>query len=294
MVNIRQLVAEPSRPTGARPVDYAPASPDAPFECFTFAELRSRVGAAEIGDLQLLHFDMLIACRSGEGRHEVDFETTRIDRHRWLHIRAGQVHRWISADDDADLVLLAPRSTSPHWRSGPRIIELDDDELDDLDPLLELLRFRRRSDVGMATLLAMRDLVVRWLALDRPDDLPDEPLYGEFRRLLDRDVHRWRNVEEYAARLGCSSRTLARCCERAGSATPKQLIDGAVVLEAQRLLALPGATVAMASVALGFDEPTNFTKFFKRVGGTTPTAWQVEHQRMRGASGAAPAIRPPR
>lgn len=260
----------------ARPIDFTPASPDLPFECFTLGELRERVGRAELEELQQLRFDLVIAPTAGRGVHEVDFVRTSVGPNEWLHIRPGQVHRSIEGAYRADLILFAELTRTPHWQSGPRIIALDDDQLHDIRPLLDLARHRRRTDVGTATLQTLRDLLVRWLGLDRPDASDRDPLYASFRRLLDKDVIHSRNVEEYAARLGCSARTLARACERAGAYAPKKLIDEAVVLEAQRLLALPGATVTDTARTLGFDEVTNFTKFFKRVAGGTPSRWQSE------------------
>jgi len=270
-----------ARASTARRVDYTPATPDVPFECFTLGELRGRVGGAELGGLQQLHFDMIIACSKGRAAHEVDFETATIDRHRWLHIRPGQVHRWIDSGYDADLVLLARSVRSPHWSPGPRIIELDNDQLHDIGPLLDLARHQRRTDVGASALHALRDLLVRWLAFDRPEHSESDPLYADFRRLLDNRILHARNVEHCATHVNCSARTLARSCRRVGAPSPKTLIDEAALLEAQRLLALPSATVTATSATLGFDEVTNFTnftKFFKRVGGETPSAWQAAHQ----------------
>ncbi len=277
MVETRHSTSLGSVSTEIRSVDYTPAAAG-PFECFTLGDLHNRVGVSGLSGLERLRFELVIAPNRGRGLHEVDFETTAIDCNRWLHVRSGQVHRWIESDYDAELILLEPLLSSSHWRAGPRIIELDDDELHDIEPLLRLARQHRRTDVGSATLAALRDLIVRWLCLDRPDDGGADPLYAQFRLLLHRDVGRWRNVDRYARLLNCSTRTLARCCERAGAPSPKKLVDEAVLLEAQRRLALPESTIGQTASPLGFDELTNFTKFFKRLSGATPTAWQAEQQ----------------
>lgn len=262
----------------ARPIAYRPAAEGRPFECVALSDLRRRMGDTVLMQLEQLRFDMVVAPNEGSGTHEVDFETAVVGPDRWLHIRSGQVHRWILDGFEADLILLEPRSVSPAWRPGPFTIEVTDDQRHDLQPLLELLRHRRRADPDRATLLAIRDLVVRWLSLDAAGDSTGiDPLYSSFRAMLDREVLKTRSVAQYAKQLSCSTRTLARACARAGAPSPKRLIDEAVLLEAQRLLALPDATVTGTSVALEFDEVTNFTKFFKRVGGQAPTEWQALH-----------------
>ena len=259
-----------------RPVDYQPAGPGLPFECFTLEDLRRRVGAAELSGLQRLHFDMVIACTQGRGSHEVDFETVDLDRHHWLHVRAGQVHRWHLGDYQATLILLSRPATARHWRPGPHVLVLDDDQLHDAEPLLQLAQHRRRTDIGPAAVLAIRDLLVAWLGLDRAEPAVGDPLYADFRALLERQATAVRTVEFYAGRLGCSPRTLGRACRRAGAPSPKRLIDEAVLLEAKRRLALPGATATATAEALHFSEVTNFTKFFKRLASIAPSEWVAQ------------------
>ncbi len=273
------LMVKIGQPSGNDPrrIDYRPAVEGQPFECFRLGDLRHRVGDAELRQLEQLHFDLVIGCISGRGIHEVDFARTEINPNRWLHIRPGQVHRWVPGHYDATLFVLEPRPNSPHWRSGPRIIELSDDDLLDIEPLVALAGHERRTDVGTDALRTLRDLIVRWLSLDQPDpDGAGSDLYCEFRALLDKDVIDQRAVSYYAAQIGCSPRTLSRACQRDAGRSPKQLIDEAVVLAAQRLLGLPDTTIAQTAEALGFLEPTNFTKFFKRVSGSSPSEWK-EH-----------------
>jgi AraC family transcriptional regulator, transcriptional activator of pobA len=52
--------------------------------------------------------------------------------------------------------------------------------------------------------------------------------------------------------------------------TPKQLIDERVCLEAQRLLVHTRWPLTRICAELGFCEPTNFVKFFRRTTGQTP------------------------
>ncbi|MFJ8477553.1 helix-turn-helix domain-containing protein [Kitasatospora sp. NPDC094011] len=99
---------------------------------------------------------------------------------------------------------------------------------------------------------------------------PGTEVYGAFRRELERSFATTRAVEDYAARLGYSARTLTRACLAATGRSAKQLVDARVVLQAQRLLAHTDLPVAAIGRALGFTEATNFGKFFARETGGTP------------------------
>lgn len=103
----------------------------------------------------------------------------------------------------------------------------------------------------------------------------DHPM-ARFRRLLERHYTDTRRVEDYAAQLGCSVRTLTRASLADTGRTAKQIVDDRVALEAKRLLA--GTTLPVAEVGrrLGFPEPTNFGRFFHRETGSSPGVFRAD------------------
>jgi AraC-like DNA-binding protein len=108
-----------------------------------------------------------------------------------------------------------------------------------------------------------------------PPDL-EAGIFGRLIREVEQGFARTRRVEEYAARLGCSVRTLTRACLAATGRSAKQVIDDRVALEARRLLACTQLPVAEVGQRLGFTEPTNFGRFFQREVGCSPGAFRAE------------------
>ncbi|HEU4346514.1 MAG TPA: AraC family transcriptional regulator [Actinoplanes sp.] len=94
--------------------------------------------------------------------------------------------------------------------------------------------------------------------------------FARFRRALEEGHADSRRVEDYAARLGCSVRTLTRASLAVTGRTAKQVVDDRVALEARRLLACTPLSVAEVGRRLGFPEPTNFGRFFHREVGLSP------------------------
>ena len=60
---------------------------------------------------------------------------------------------------------------------------------------------------------------------------------------------------------------------------PKSLIQHRVVLEAQRLLVHTALPVEGISVELGFYEPANFTRMFRRIAGVSPGSFRDDRRR---------------
>jgi len=87
---------------------------------------------------------------------------------------------------------------------------------------------------------------------------------NQFLALLESDFTKTRNASDYAEKLSISYKSLNNLCKKASGQTVKQIIDSYIILEAKRRLLLGGRQVKELAFELGFDEVTNFTKFFKK------------------------------
>lgn len=77
-------------------------------------------------------------------------------------------------------------------------------------------------------------------------------------------------VDAYADHMGVSAPHLNAVCRRLCKHSALQLIHQRVLLEAMRGLIYTTMSVAQVSDRLGFSEPAYFSRFFKRLTGTSP------------------------
>jgi AraC-like DNA-binding protein len=103
-------------------------------------------------------------------------------------------------------------------------------------------------------------------------------LYGRFRVELERRYTESRRAEDYAARLGCTVKTLTRASLASTGHSAKHVIDARVVLEAQRMLAHTETPISAVARQLGFSEQSNFGKFFLQHTGATPAGFRRSHR----------------
>ncbi len=96
----------------------------------------------------------------------------------------------------------------------------------------------------------------------------------QFEALVEREFRHWHGVGRYARSLRCSEKTLARAALAIRGKTAKALLNERRTLEAKRLLVHSASSVAAIAEALGFEEATNFVKFFKRETRVTPGAFR--------------------
>ncbi len=100
----------------------------------------------------------------------------------------------------------------------------------------------------------------------------------EFSELLEEHFRSNKQVNAYAAMLNISRKSLIKACGGILGSSPKQIIDNRIMLEAKRLLTHSNHSIKETSYILGFDEPTNFVKFFRKFQGVTPREFRIAHQ----------------
>lgn len=92
----------------------------------------------------------------------------------------------------------------------------------------------------------------------------------EFKQLLQEKFISKKMVKEYAQEMHITEKRLSQATATILGKTPKQLITDRLLLEAKRHLAHSHLNVKEISFELGFEEPTNFIKFFRKYAGKTP------------------------
>jgi AraC-like DNA-binding protein len=287
-----------SRPSeGIRPVRFDPPTAEVgDIEVLSLERMRVRGGQAEFLTPQRLDFDIVIRIDEGNAIHTVDFTDHELGPGDVLWVRAGQVHQWGRiADIDGPAVLFTPQvvddrttelvktigtSTPNHWPAAT-VEETPVGEVWAL--LLACGRQRATSDRAQlrdAVLAHAVGALLTELALVRPADGATGPVatheaYVWFRDEIDRRFSEWHQVTHYADRLGYSPRTLNRLARAHTGLSAKQLIDERVILEAKRLLSHGDASVADIAERLGFDDPSNFSAYFRSRAGLTPGAFRT-------------------
>jgi AraC-like DNA-binding protein len=130
----------------------------------------------------------------------------------------------------------------------------------------------------LSALLLRIEILHRQQLLQKHASLLEAQRFNRFQQCVEQHFAKWRQVREYASALGCSEKSLTRATREVAGITAKTFIAARVNLEAKRLLVHTALPVAMIADSLGFDEPTNFIKFFKLEAGCTPAEFRRRHR----------------
>lgn len=97
-----------------------------------------------------------------------------------------------------------------------------------------------------------------------------------FRDLLESHFRIHKQVNYYASELSVTEKRLTQATSKVLGKTSKQMIDDRIMLEAKRLLVHSTDTIKEIAYQLGFLEPTNFIKYFRKHSQHTPVEFR-EH-----------------
>jgi AraC family transcriptional regulator, transcriptional activator of pobA len=111
----------------------------------------------------------------------------------------------------------------------------------------------------------------------------DRTYVNEFKKKLELMYPNSRTVNYYAGQLGITPRKLNQLTNYFCGVSAKQLIEDRVLLETKRLLIHTQMTIKEIGHSLGFNDPTNFNKFFKRYLKLTPMEFrEINRKTDRG------------
>ena len=104
----------------------------------------------------------------------------------------------------------------------------------------------------------------------------DDNLLKEFEELLSKNLNTSRSVKYYADLLAISTKKLNSITKTYWGITAKEFIEERIIHESKKILLETPDTIKQISYTLGFTEPTNFNKFFKKFTSTTPLQFREQ------------------
>jgi AraC-like DNA-binding protein len=283
-------------------VNYAnPKFPKLGIEWLRLSELLGRVSPGHFALPQRPGFHLLMLFTAGSGHHFLDFRRVRCKAGTLVHARPGQVQQFLLGQKlEADVLLFTSEFIFPAFSATDGasfgaliddivpedVIDLRADALESVGGVMSTIkREYNKADGSKLSATILQHLLYAMLLTiagyyvkcDAPSMTDSHSrTFQKFRRAVDAKFTQTRSVEDYAEAIGCSAKSLRRACIMASGSSPKALIEQRLILEAKRLLAHTGLTVEAIATKVGFSEPTNFVKFFRRHGGMRPLDFRAK------------------
>lgn len=227
------------------------------------------------------------------GLHYIDYETVEHPANAIFFVNTHQVHNFCEfAPNEGylfhfnDFFIHRQEDTSDNWlryklfnEIGTPYVVPNGDELNAITQLthcltLELSQREYNYEQQIYYLFRTILLKVERLKHIQHPELPATDMHLklviQFKDLVEQYVYKNRSVDEFAEELGTSSKSLTGYTRKYLQQTPAVIIQKRKILEAKRLLSNKQLSIQEVAYRLGFEQPTYFTKYFKKDTGVTP------------------------
>jgi len=167
------------------------------------------------------------------------------------------------------------------------VLELNEDESLRLRTLFDVLSeefdMKETSQEEMLRILLKR-FIIRCTRLANKQLLNDGnnqteiDLIRHYNVLVEEHYKTKKSVSEYAEMLFKSPKTIANVFSKNSELTPLEVIHKRVIMEAKRMLLYTDKTAKEIGYELGYNDPAQFSKLFKKQTGMTTTQFLKENQ----------------
>ncbi|WP_179335483.1 AraC family transcriptional regulator [Winogradskyella costae] len=263
------------------------------IECISLDELFSRIKKDPNHNPYQPHrisFFALLIVTEGKGEHKIDLKTYNIQKGSVLKIAKGQVHAFqdhFQYDGylvvfTEDFILKYFSKSSVGFISHLYNYHISDPLVEN-STLTDFFLARITEEIQSKYTYAEKEIIAKILELfllklereahkvsDETFNKTHHSVFINFKNLVEEHYIKTRNVKDYAQLLNISTKHLNTIVRVTTLNSAKHFIDNYVILEIKRVIF--SSTISLKEVAYenGFDEVTNFTKFFKKHTGLSP------------------------
>ncbi|GGI71792.1 helix-turn-helix domain-containing protein [Shewanella gelidii] len=279
-------------------------SNDAELEIFDLETLAQRdVSAHSPQNPHRITFFMMVFIERGQGVHMVDFKSYPFESGSIIFVRREQVHAFDFSGNPAGKVIIftqafldqvhanmrLPNYTPTHLNQARSpVLLLDESSCQSAKSMIEevlkeVSRERRDPLIVMYLFCSFSLMLHRLRPEERHDLLSQEQSVklANFFDLLQVNYERIRDANWYATQIGTTYKTLNIICKLATDLTAKQMIDAFVTIEMKRRLVVGRVATQQIAFDFGFEDASNFVKYFKNQTQMTPSQFQKQFENVQ-------------
>lgn len=254
------------------------------MELYRMPEFFQQLKGMETDTMHLHGFYEIIWFQKGSGTHYVDFNQYAIAPGTIIFISPGQIHSFDTKHDQEGYVLKICAELFDDFVSLSCVIVQDKDSAA-LEMLIGAMQEELKKEDSLGHREALHALVKLFVIMVRRSYAgmnPSAPnphkvsykAFLNFRKLIEENYCRLHTVKDYASLLNVSSKTLTLYVNECSKYSPLELINNRIILEAKRLLRYSVLSVKEIAFRLGFEDPSYFAKFFKRLVKQSPADYR--------------------
>lgn len=272
------------------------------FDMVKVEELLQKKLNHDIAKNHLVQFYIIFFVYEGEGYHTIDFTDYSYKKGTVLLIRKDQIHKFFrSVDVKGHLLVFTEEFIIGHLNrmealksmqlfndslSFPKIELTTPKDFSDLSALIQHLEYEYYTKDSFSVGITRSVLHILMTKLFRIKSKSGHLVkkkkylseFLEFQDLVEKNCFESRKVQDYAKKMGVSTKKLNSIIKEVINVSAKTFIDERMIMQIKRLLISSDFSIKEIAYDVGFSDPTNFFKYFKKFTGSSPEVFRQENQ----------------
>ena len=261
-------------------------NPKAKFDLVKLEELFQRTNLSHSPEkLHRVEFYAILFIEAGQSQHTIDFTDYPCGPGTLLTIRKDQLHKFFK-NKTIKGTLLQTKKTLLLFNDllGVPKLQLNKQEQKRIAQIIERISneyFKVSDDYSLGISRSELHILITQLfrikAQKKLVNFERKYLaaFVEFQTLVEENVVNTRSVKDYARMLGISTKTLNTITKSIVDKSAKEFVDEICMTQIKRLLINTDLSIKEIAYQSGFEETTNFYKYFKRQIHLTPEQFRT-------------------
>ncbi len=247
-------------------------------------------------------FYLVVLFTQGKGKHEVDFQTFKVEKGALFVLKPGQMHYWDLSDDIDGYVFFHSREFFDkgfislsikdfHFYNSYQVktyFKLKENQLRKISFLMnELVNEYTNQDYFKWQKIHSL-IVCVYIEISRENSTLESTKnqtylnkLRQFEDLIEQNFRVTKFVKDYASNLNITEKHLNRVTKSCIGKTSTQLISERIILETKRMLIYSKLNVTQIGEELGYFDTSYFVRFFKKNTGFTPLAFLTKYKVLK-------------
>ncbi|WP_299677683.1 helix-turn-helix domain-containing protein [uncultured Tenacibaculum sp.] len=272
--------------------------PNFQFDLVELNELLTRDLDHDLTQIHRVEFYHIFLITEGTGSHTIDFSEYSYQKATLFTLKKGQLHCFNSnTKANGYLLLFTENFLLSHFNkievsksiqlfnnllSMPKIV-LDNDDFNDILSLIERIKseyFDTYDEFSVGIIRSALHMIITKLFRIKTRDnqkLLQRKYFNEFiefQKLVEENYTKTKKVIDYANMMNCSTKTLNNICHNIIGKSAKVVIDELIITQIKRFLISTSLSVKEIAYNVGFDEPSNLYKYFKKYTYMSPESFR--------------------
>lgn len=240
-----------------------------------------------------ISFYVIILITQHQGKHSINYKEYTFKKGTVFTLRKDNVHKFYKSKAKGTFLVFTEDFVIRHagkiatlklfqlfneMLASPKIQLNDRDyiEIKDLVHQIKSEYFKEKDTHSNEILRNLIQVLIHKLFRIRSvgkEDFINQKYHIKFRtlqKLIEKECFESKSVAYYANKMGVTSRTLNNITQSIIGKTTKAFIDDIVILQIKRLVINSDLSYTEIAYQTGFNDPTNFFKYFRKRTGVSP------------------------